>query len=238
MKILAKFSLAIALATTIATVINAQWSIGAKGGANFSHVQMVGLDIGIRPDINWIAGGQAGLITEYKFNNSFSVLTELNYTEKGFVTAAEYDIAIQEIGIPVGVKAETRFRYLDIPLMAKYTVFDGAKVSAYLSGGGYFGYGINGNLKTKARLILDFNLSNTSLNLANKNFNRTEFGGVIGGGLEIPAGNGKFILDARYSHAYNPLIDDFLVDLRLRNRGFSLGLGYTYTFSVQEVERV
>lgn len=231
-------SLIIALLTSLTTLTNAQWSIGAKGGANFSHVQMVGLDLGLRPDINWLIGGQAGMITEYKFNNTFSVLSELNYTEKGFITAAEYDLAIQDIDIPVGVKAETRLRYLDIPLMAKYRVYDGSKVSAYVTAGGYFGYGINGNLKTKARLILDFNLSNTSLNLANKNFDRTEFGGVIGGGIEIPAGNGKFILDARYSHAYNPLIDDFLVDLRLRNRGFSLGLGYTYTFSVQEVDRV
>lgn len=209
-----------------------QWSLGPKASVNFSHAQMVGLDLGIRPDIQWIAGGQGGIMAEYKFNELFAITTEVNYTEKGFRTSADYDLSFQDLEIPIGVEAVMRLRYIDVPLMAKYKFYCSQRFNAYVTGGGYFGYGVNGNLKTKARVILDFNLSNTPLNLGNKNFDRTEFGGVLGAGIELPVSSGKFIIDARYSHAYNPLVDDFLVDVRLRNRGFSLGLGYTYTFAV------
>lgn len=213
------------------TVTFGQWSLGPKAGVNFSHAQVVGLNNSIRPDVKWLAGGQGGIMAEYSFNEAFSLVSEVNYTEKGFETAASYDLNFQEIEIPIGLAAEMRLRYIDVPLIAKYTFYCSPRLKAYVTGGGYFGYGINGRLRTKARVILDLNLSNTTLNLANENFDRTEFGGLIGGGIELPVSNGKFIIDARYSHAYNPLVDDFLVDIRLRNRGFSLGLGYTYTFA-------
>ena len=227
-----KNCLALILAICFASSpIAAQWSVGPKAGINFSHAQAVGLSFGIRPDIKWKAGGQAGIIGEYRFNEMFSVFAEVNYTEKGFITSAKYDFDIQNFDLPIGVQAEMRLRYIDVPLMVKYTVYRNDAMRAYVSGGAYFGYGINGNLKTQARILLDFNLTNTPINLANKSFDRTEFGAAIGGGIELNAGPGKFIIDARYSHAYNPLVDDFIVDVRLRNRGFSLGLGYTYTFA-------
>ncbi len=224
------------LAIAIGQNLTAQWSLGPRVGVNFSHAQVVGLDLGIRPNIQWVAGGQGGIMGEYRFNEAFSLSAEINYTEKGFTTSADYDLNVLDVELPIGVVAETRLRYIDVPLIAKYRFYSKQNFAAYVTGGAYFGYGMSGNLRTKARVILDFNLSNTPLNLANEDFDRTEFGGVIGAGIELPVHSGKFIIDARYSHAYNPLVDDFIIDIRLRNRGFSLGLGYAYTFAVHKAK--
>lgn len=217
---------------------NSQWALGVKGGLNFANAQMIGTNINIRPNLKTLGGGTAGVIIENRVSNKISISGEINYVDKGFIADANYDLKIQDVNIPLGVTAITRLRYVDIPLIMKYHFHNTEKIDLYAAAGGYFGYGLNGNLRTRARVIIDFNVANTPIDLGNENFDRTEFGAVVGIGMGIPTRSGQFVFDARYSHAYNPILDDFFVDVRLRNRGFSLGLGYIHTFTSASNDKV
>ncbi len=54
--------------------------------------------------------------------------------------------------------------------------------------------------------------------------NSMDFGGVVGAGVEIPAGGGRLAFSARYQMGFAKVFKDF----DPKNRGFSVGLGYFF----------
>ena len=208
--------------------INAQsYSAGLKTGLHFANVQVDGIATGFAPNTHYLQGKTISGFFQWNINDNFSFQPEFGYTEKGFIAREGIDINLFGIDIPIGASAISEFKYIDIPLLGKYT-FDLGKVNAYIIGGPSAGYATAAKLKTSVNVIIDINVSNSKLDLTKDLYNRWELAGIIGGGFEIPLQRGmNFLLEGRYQHGLSELMNDPIIDLQLKNKGFGLQIGFS-----------
>lgn len=211
------------------TVVSAQFYAGVRVGGNINNVSVPALLDVLISDFQYMPGVNVGLTGEYDFSNHFSLVSEVIYQEKGFRIRENMNFDLLNIDIPLGVRIDTRVRYIDVPVMAKYAFGNGA-VRAYIAGGPQVSYAMNGRIKTRADLLFDFNVTNIPINFSAVNYRRFDVAGVVAAGVDIPAGNGKVFFDARYSHGLNDSFKLPVIDLNIRNHGFGFGIGYKMAF--------
>jgi hypothetical protein len=219
----------VALFFAISSIATAQFYPGIRVGGNISTISTPTIIDLVAPDLEYLPGVSFGVVGEYAFKNNFSLVSEVNFNEKGFRIRENTDINLFKINVPLGVRVDTRLRYLDVPIMAKYAFGNGA-VKAYVAAGPQIGYALNGRIKTRANFLVDFNLTNTPINLSALNYQRFDFGAVVAAGVDIPAGNGKVFIDARYSQGISDSFRLPIVDLDIKNHGFGFGVGYKMAF--------
>ena len=212
----------VAVATQFAI---AQFYTGVRVGGTMGNISTPTIIDAVMPDFEYLPGIEAGVVSEYKISNQFSIQGEVNYREKGFRLREGMDINVFNIDLPLGVRVDTRLRYIDMPIMAKYA-FGNGPVKAYVAAGPQMGYAMNGNIKTRANFLVDWNLTNTPINLDGLNHRRFEFGTVVGAGVEFETGAGHVFIDARYSQSLSDSFRVPLVDLNIKNHGFGFGVGY------------
>ena len=99
------------------------------------------------------------------------------------------------------------------------------KRGAYFLAGPSIAYAMDGKLRTKINSIIDINLTKTNINLANEDYNRFEFAGVVGTGAFININNAKLFAEFKYHHGFSDLLDDPILDIQLKNRAFGIGMG-------------
>lgn len=229
MKTLRKFQLA-AIFTVCILSLNAQISVGVKTGVNFADTNMDGIITNLLPEQTVYPGFTAGLIAELPLKNGFSFRPELNYIQKGFVTQADiYDFELLGIDIPIGAKAKTRFNYIEMPLLFKYSIGNElAKV--YFIGGPNVAYAANAHIRPVANLLVNINLPAVNLNLNDDIYQRWELSGTIGAGGELKAGAGKIFADVRYTHGFTNMLSNPIIEMKTKNQGFNLSAGYAYNF--------
>lgn len=113
-------------ALTVSTCAFAQLNLGIKGGLNFSNIRDTHTDFKTSIYI--------GAFSEFHLNDFLSFQPELIYSRQG---------GFDKIG---GIKYWERLNYLNIPLMAKFYVFED-RLS--IDTGPQFGFMLNGRLKAK-----------------------------------------------------------------------------------------
>ena len=207
----------------VVTGIMAQTSVGIKGGVNFGNLQVKGISSQALPNIRAISGPTFGIMVEKAISNRFSLLSEINYIQKGFLIDEGFEVNIFGMNIPIGVRAETRFNYFDFPLLAKYKVGN-ERVSVYLLGGPSASYASSAYIQPKATIILEFNLPRIDLDLSDDMYSQWDFAGVVGTGVEYNIGRGKVFGDVRYTHSFSNVLNNPTVNIKLKNKGFSLVL--------------
>lgn len=204
----------------------AQTSIGFKGGFNYANVPEPSAVSGIVPDFKFVLGKSFAVVADIGVNDQFSFQPELAYTQKGFAIREGFDINLFDVPIPLGVKAVTKVNYIEAPLLAKYK-FGNEKVGAYLLAGPTLGYATGGRFQTKAQILVDIKLVDQKLDLDNLGYERFEVGGTLGAGINFNTGNGgSFFIDARYTKGFTNVYDVPIVDLKLKNQGFGISVGY------------
>jgi Outer membrane protein beta-barrel domain len=209
--------------------IHAQISVGVKIGANFADTRVDGLLENLAPEQTSFTGFTAGVMAEIPMINGLSFRPELNYIQKGFTVSQSFDVDLIGIDMEVGAKARTRINYVELPLLLKYSIgSDMARV--YAIAGPSIAYAANAELNPVATFIVDFNLPSIPINLDNNIYNRWEISGVLGAGGEVKAGSGKVFADARYNIGLTNMLNNPVVDLRIKNQGFSVSAGYAYSF--------
>ena len=181
-------------------------------------------------NFNTISTSSIGLVADVKLTDALAFHPELNYTEKGFKTDVGKDLTLLGVQLPVGARASTVVKYVDMPLALKYNFGNTEGVHFYAMAGPTLGYALSGMLETSAKVIIDFKIASTPINLNSQNYKRFEVGGVVGGGLSIPVGNGNFYMDARYTRGFQDVYEVPLVGAKVRNQAFGLGLGYVHNF--------
>ena len=92
------------------------------------------------------------------------------------------------------------------------------------------GYAVNGDIRTRANFLIDINLTKTKLNLNQNIYNRFEIGANAGVGAEFNIGQGALIAQFNYAQGFNRVVDNTVVDLRMKNYGFGMNLGYKMMF--------
>lgn len=209
----------------------AQTSIGFRAGFTYANVPEPAAISGIVPDFKFILGKSFAAVADISINDQFSFQPELAYTEKGFAISEGFDLDLFDIPIPLGIKAVTKVNYIEAPLLAKYK-FGNEKVGAYLMAGPTLAYATGGRFQTKAQILIDIKLIDQKLDLDNLGYNRFEMGGTLGAGLNFNTNNGgSFFIDARYTKGFTNVYDVPVLDLKLKNQGFGLNVGYMMPLS-------
>ena len=212
------------LVFSLLTVNAQEISFGIKAGVNFANVNATQALDQLTPDFKDIMTYSFGGVAELGINENFAIQSELLYTQKGFGLREGVNVDLFNIPLPLGVTAESRFNYLEVPLLAKVK-FGNDQVKGFLTAGPTFGYATSGRLVTKANVLVDFRLVDTPINLDAINFQRFEVGGALGGGVAFDTDFGELFVEARYNHGFSQLYDIPLVDETLRNRNIALSAG-------------
>lgn len=225
MKKAPKFLAIAALLVAFYTTSFAQFSIGLRGGLNFGNVYTTdGLDA-ITPDFQYINGPTVAGVVEYGISKNFAIQSELAVTRKGFKLREDFAVNLFNVPVPVGASAESRFNYLEVPLLAKVK-FGDEVVHGYITAGPTFGYATSGRLITRANALFEFKVSDTDINLDAINYERFEVGGSVGAGLGFNTSFGQLFADARYTRGFTELYDIPVIDERIRNQGFAVSVGF------------
>ena len=110
-----------------------------------------------------------------------------------------------------GSEAEN-FTYLHIPILLKYQFMEEGKVLPFIEAGPAIGFLLSAD--DDGEDVKSF-------------FKSTDFGLEVGGGVSMPAGKMKVVLDARFylglTNAYN-----FVNDYSMKNRAFSVTAGLLF----------
>lgn len=184
--------------------------VGIKGGVNISTPNQTGTDI---LSLKWetIAGLIIGGYYRFEINEYFSIQPELYYSRKG---------GKLEEGIGgVLVKKTLKIDYLELPLLAKFTIPTEGNLKPSFFAGAYGAIKLSDQGKTEAfGLGIEEGLIDVK---------GSDFGLVFGLGLDFSINGGVFLLDLRYSLGLTNISEQaVLVSDELKNRVFSIMLGF------------
>ena len=183
----------------------------------------------INPDIRSIVGASTAAVAEYAFGDNFALQTELGYIRKGFGLKLGTDVELFGVSLPVGVLAESRFDYLEMPLLAKGK-FGSDNVKFYGYAGPAISYATGARLVTRSTGLIELDLTNTKLDLDALGFERWDISAMGGAGVEFNAGFGKIFVDGRYTYGFSQLYDIPLLRDRVENRGLTVSAGIVMPF--------
>ncbi len=203
-------------------------SVGIKTGVQSANVRVPGFvnDASFLPDFKSINTFNIGVVSELEFNGNFALQPELNYLQKGFQIKEGFDVDLFDFPVPVGVTAVSRFHYLEMPLLAK-AKFGNEFANFYLLAGPTVGYAMSGDLKTRAKLLVEVDLYKTNIDLNRVGYQRWELGGMAGAGISLNTkGGGQFFVDARYSHGFTQPYDIPLVHEKVQHNNIGVNAGF------------
>jgi len=203
---------------------------GIKAGVQMSNISVNGLNLGLNflePQMS--PGITAGVYAEMPVGKQTYFAPELNYVQKGFRVSEGVNVRVLGIPVPLGAEAITRLHYVEMPLLIKYK-FGTPAVQGYVKAGPTLGYATSGTLITRVNSLIDFEVARVPLDLQGSLYNAFEVGAQAGIGAEFPAGKGKFFVDATFHHGLTDMLNEPVVDLRVKNRAVGLGVGYAMRF--------
>lgn len=192
-------------ALAIAASSFAQVSVGLRAGANYAGARNVEVN---REYLTGIPGVYAGIAVQYSLDDvllGFGIRGEVNYSMQGYqFKITQYD------------KEKKTFNYINIPIMAEYSFFDGA---LSIMAGPQIGFNLGGTFKSvveggstsaKNKVSIDANTINT-----------VDFGFALGLTCMLID---NFGIDLRYS----PGMTSIQTDGKVKNNVFSAGILYKF----------
>jgi len=216
--------LATVLLLLAAQNLQAQLAVGARAGYSLNTVYTTEGLGAIAPNFLSIDEANLGLVLEVPIAGGFSVQPELAYTTKGFGLKQGLDTELLGVQLPLEARAETRIRYVEMPVLAKYK-FGQDALKAYLTAGPTLSYARAGQIDAFANVLLELDLGSTDIDLDAVNYERWDIGATIGFGLQYDFGPLSAFADARYYRGFRELYDIPLVNERVRNRAYGFNFG-------------
>lgn len=201
--------------------------VGVKSGVGFNNVDAELYIDEVNGAPRGLTSSVFGITSEFELGHYFSLVPELLYTQKGFSIDQGTSFDVLGIDVPIGARANTRIKYIELPLLAKGR-FGNDKIKGYALAGAAVGRAIDAYVQPIVSVLVDIRLPKVPFDMTSGTFNATEFSGIIGGGLELPSSSGKFIMDARYQHSFTNALNDPIVDVSVRNKGMQVSVGYMF----------
>lgn len=166
------------------------------------------------------SGFSVGLFFEVNTGNIVSLVTQLEYAQKGFIESQEE--INERLEFIQTVKANTRLDYLSIPVFLKFKI-PNLKFEPYFIGGPRFDYLFN-----KKYGIFQFTNSTSMSKLADY-FKKTVFGATIGGGIKLPElYQIQTSVEFRYNHDFTDLLSELENSAVIKNNSWDLSLGINF----------
>ncbi len=221
------------------------FSIGLKGGANFSTLNANPEGDIVGGAVRWedvdktmSTNFNAGIILNYAVNSIFSLQPELLYSRTG----VKYDY--NNGGYVAHITDQ--FNYIQVPLLAKFS-FGSDDVKFNIHAGPYFSFATGGTRKADYSWnVFGANITdNQTYNLEVKKggIQGTDIGAAVGIGVGFAAGPGSIFVEGRYNYGFsnvynkdnntnsssgdnNNLFEGLYPDNTLTNGVINLNLGY------------
>jgi hypothetical protein len=157
---------------------------GVKGGVNFSTFSGDGSNAFNDP--NGRTSFNLGLLAEIPLTDKFSVQPEVLYSGQG------YDIAERNNANDI----EYQLDYINIPVLAKFYVFDGLALEA----GPQVGFLVNSEIDSNPS-----STNNGEISLSEDQFNKVDFSVALGASYKF---RGGFFVNGRYNIGLTDIYDD------------------------------
>ncbi|WP_010255134.1 porin family protein [Myroides injenensis] len=191
-----KITLSIVAALAFGFAANAQTpdvKFGAKAGLNIANLT------GSDASTSSITSFHVGAVAEIFINEKFSVQPELLYSAQGAESKFDFGFGSK--------KLKMKLDYINIPIMAKYYVWEGLNIQA----GPQLGFNVKG--KIEGEDIKD-------------NVKGFDFGLNFGAGYELPVG---VFFDARYNvgltNTFKKVEGE---EIKAKNGVFQISVGYKF----------
>ena len=204
----------------------AQVQVGIRGGVNLGVVSTPAAMNGLSSMIKPSPGPTGALFLDIPLSDRFSFRPELAYVQKGFVVRQGLNLGMGGINIPIGASVAYQSQDIEVPLLLKMNLTDGA-VQPYFIAGPAVSYAASGRIRTRATGIFSTQPIDIDLNYGNT-LNRWDVSGVVGAGLAFDAGAGKFFGEVRYEQGFTRQVQVPVLNLNVRNRGVAVSLGYSF----------
>ncbi len=214
-------------AAFFSTFMVAQDELGLRIGGHYNNTSIEGIATSLTPDTKIFEGFTIGAYYNLQLLNGFSFSPGLNYTQKGFVIDEGLGVDFLAADLPLGIRLETKIDYIEIPALFRFTTNKGIG-EFYFEAGPTLGYALDGEVRTKARAIVDINVATIDLDLKNDIYRRLELSGQVGVGAAVRAGAGKIFANVRYQHGFSDMIDNPTIDIKMKNNGVNFGVGYAF----------
>ncbi|MBC8155117.1 MAG: PorT family protein [Bacteroidetes bacterium] len=210
----------------ISSTAFAQVQVGFRGGANFGIVSTPSVLDGLSSTIKPSPGFTGALFLEVPLSDRISFRPELAYVQKGFMVRESFDLNLSVINLPIGASVAYQSQDLEVPLLLKFNLTDGA-VQPYFIAGPAVSYAVNGRIRTRGTGLFRTQPIDIDLNYGGA-LNRWDISGVVGAGLAFDAGAGKVFGEVRYQHGFSRQVQVPVLNLNVRNRGVAVSLGYSF----------
>lgn len=212
-----------ALATFSFLTSSAQFEAKVSLGQNISNVSTSGIFDNIESLKSPKTGHHVQALGVYNINENWSTELGISYREKGFRLEQNQNVKVLGISIPVGISTELDIKAIDIPVRLKYTIpTPYAKVYAIAGGG--MSFNTEANINSSGHFIGDIDIAQTPVSQFTNN---NELYGTIGLGISRDVGKGAMFFETAYSKSFSNYTSDLLLDIPLRNKGITVGVGYT-----------
>ena len=198
-----KFTMAALIAIGFGANAQQEVKFGPKAGVNFASLSNV-------DNCKSLTSFYVGAVAEIKFNDKFSVQPELIYSSQG----VKSEISI----LGISASGTQKVDYINIPILAKYYVYEGFSVEV----GPQFGFLVKaegeGNVNASG-------VSGSDKSDNKDNFESFDFG--IGAGLAYDLANGFFV-NARYNFGLTKVGKADTYFASSKNEVIQVGVGYKF----------
>lgn len=204
----------------------AQVQIGVRGGANLGFASKPAYLNSLTPAFRPSTGPTGAIFLDIPISDRVSFRPEVAYVQKGVSIKQSLDINLGGFNLPFGATVAYQSQHIEIPLLAKFNLSDGA-VQPYLIAGPAVSYAVDGRIRTRATALVTTQPFDVDVNYGGM-LSRWDVGAVGGLGLAMDAGAGKFFIEGRYTHGFTRQIQLPIVNANVRNRDIALSLGYSF----------
>ena len=180
---------------------------GPKLGMNLTN--LYGSDV---EESGFKSGVCLGAFMTFNISSVFAIQPELLYTQKG----DKYEDEDEFFGT---LKAWTMLDYLEIPILAKFSIPTKGKVTPNL----FFGPAVAFKTRSKGRLEIE----GLSVEVDIEDVSGVDLGLALGAGVGIVAGPGEVVVDARYTLGLTS-VDASEWDMDVKNAAISILVGYSF----------
>lgn len=212
----------------IGTQLSAQATVGIRAG--YANTQVASSDLldVVTDQLDGLGTTEFSIFAELPISNGISFQPELGYTSRGFALGLTEDITLAGVPLPLGVRAKTRFNYVEAPLLIK-AAFGNDKTQTYVMAGPSVGLATSGRIRTTARALVEIPLTNTPINLDAIDYQRLSVSGVAAIGVQHQLTSGVRVFgDVRYTHGFTNLYDIPVVQERLSHRAVGANVGLAF----------
>jgi len=222
--------IALALFVTIgflsAQTTFAQVQVGFRGGASFGFASKPEFLGSLTPSLLPSAGPTGAIFLDIPLSDRVSFRPEVAYVQKGFAVREGFNLDLGAFDLPVGARISYQSNTIEVPLLAKVNLTDGA-IQPYIIAGPAVSYAVDGRVRTRATALVSTRPFDVDVNYGGM-MNRWDVGAVGGLGLAMDAGAGKFFIEGRYTQGFSRQVQLPVVNVNVRNRGVAVSMGYSF----------